>query len=200
MIPDSDGRPLMKIDWREIRSVPNMLTLLRLVLLPFIYLSLRRGTDAGDVAAIGLILVAIFTDSLDGYVAHRFNQATNLGRILDPLVDKLAIGCGIIFLILTRDFPLWAGLLIVGRDIIIMILALPMMKSHAEVPPSTLIGKATVIALAGMLLFHIMDLQPHAAISTGVAVALVLLSGFTYFLRYMRMSKHSGKARCHETR
>ncbi len=195
----SDAKTSLKIDWSEIRSVPNMLTLSRLVLLPFIYLSLRRNTDAGDVAAIALILVAILTDSLDGFVAHRFGQATNLGRILDPLVDKLAVCCGVIFLILTRDFPLWAGLLIVLRDFVIVILALPLMKKNAEVPSSTFIGKTTVIVLSGMILFSIMDLQPHAAISTIVAVALVLLSGLTYFLRYVRMIKNQDKVRCHET-
>lgn len=182
---------IRKIDVREIRYLPNMLTLGRLILLPFIFFCLRHDTSSYTLAAIVLIFAAVLLDSLDGYVAHKLNQVTDLGRILDPIVDKLSVGCGIIFLLVLRDFPLWAALIIFGRDAAILVLVFLLIRRKELVTSSNFLGKMTVTALAGMILFYIVQLQPHAIISVYVAVFLVILSGTDYICSYIRIVRSS---------
>jgi len=182
---------IRKIDFREILYVPNMLTLGRLVLLPFIFFCLRHNTPPYTMAAIVLILAAVLLDSLDGYVAHRLNQVTDLGRILDPIVDKLSVGCGIVFLLVLRDFPLWAALIIFGRDVAILVLVFLLIRRKELITSSNFLGKMTVTALAGMILFYVIDLQPHAIISVYLAVFLVILSGGDYIYSYIRIARSS---------
>jgi CDP-diacylglycerol--glycerol-3-phosphate 3-phosphatidyltransferase len=182
---------LQKLNWREVFFLPNMLTLGRLALLPFIFFCLKRPTFASHVAVTILILLAMLLDSLDGYLAHRLNQVTNVGRILDPLVDKISVACGIIFLVVLRDFPLWAAVLIFGRDGVILVLAVTLMKKRALIPSSTLLGKATVTALAGMILLYVVDLQPYARIATYIGLSLVVLSGLGYFLSYLHIVRNA---------
>lgn len=168
-------------------KIPNLITVGRLLLLPIIFFCLRQDTLSYQGAAVGLILVAILLDSLDGYIAHRFHQATALGRILDPVVDKISIGCGIIFLLVLRDFPLWAALIILGRDVAILSLVFVLMKRKELITSSNIVGRATVLALGGMILFHVVELQPHATILTYIAVILVVFSGLDYFRGYLRI-------------
>ena len=180
-----------KIAFKDVLQAPNVITLGRLILLPIIFFCLRRHTSTCLGVALVLILVAILLDALDGYVAHRFDQVTALGRILDPVVDKISVGCGIIFLIVVRDFPLWAALIILGRDVAILSLVFILIRRKALITSSTFLGKATVLALAGMILFYIVELQPHAILSTYVAVFLVIVSGMDYILGYLRVVRHT---------
>ena len=179
---------IRKIDLREILYVPNLLTLGRLLLLPFIFFCL---TENARVAAITLILVAILLDSLDGYAAHKLNQVTTLGQILDPLVDKLSVACGLLFLLFLRDFPLWAALIIFGRDALILLLVFLLIKKRELITSSNFLGKATVTALAVMIVFHILDVEPYAAMSTYLAICFVVLSGGDYLFSYVRIVRRS---------
>ncbi|MFQ6093520.1 MAG: CDP-alcohol phosphatidyltransferase family protein, partial [bacterium] len=120
---------------------------------------------------------------------------TNVGRILDPVVDKLSVGCGVLFLLLLRDFPLWAALIIFGRDAAILVLVFLLIRKRELITSSNLLGKTTVTALAIMILLYIVEFQPHAAVSTYVAVCFVLLSGGDYVLSYVRIVRSSGEVR-----
>ena len=180
-----------KIDFKEILYLPNLMTLSRLVLLPFIFFCLRRNTLNATLVAISLILLAIFLDSLDGYVAYKLNQVTTVGRILDPLVDKLSVACGILFLLVLKDFPVWAALIIFGRDTAILVLVFLLVKKKELLTSSNFLGKATVTALAVMILLYILESDPYALISTYIAVVFVLLSGGDYFLSYLRIVRRS---------
>lgn len=182
---------MQKLNIKEVFYLPNLVTLSRLILLPFIFFCLRQETLGSNLVAIVLILVAILFDALDGYIAHKRNQVTNVGRILDPLVDKISVGCGVLFLLMLRDFPLWAALVIFSRDILILLLALRLITRNDLITSSNFLGKTTVTALAAMILFYVVDLQPHATITTYIAVILVLLSGLDYFVGYMRIVRTS---------
>ena len=182
---------IQKLNMKEVLYLPNIVTLSRLILLPFIFFCLWRDTLVSNLVAVFLILLAILFDALDGYIAHRRNQVTNVGRILDPLVDKLSVGSGIIFLMVLRDFPLWAAFIIFSRDFIILLLAFLLITKRELITSSNFLGKTTVTALAAMILFYVVDLQPHAALSTYIAVFFVLLSGLDYFVSYLRIVRTS---------
>jgi cardiolipin synthase len=100
-------------------TVPNLLSFLRILLIPvFVALIVHRPTTAE-----GLILFSAVaaTDWIDGWVARRTGQVSELGKILDPAADRLAIAAGLIALVVRGVFPLWAALLILGRDAAILI-------------------------------------------------------------------------------
>ena len=107
----------------------------------FIFFFLAQDTSKGMVMAIILIVLAVASDVLDGYFARRLNQITDLGRILDPLADKLGLGKFVIFIILYRDFPIWAAVLLYAKDLLTLVAALLMVRRRGFVLMSNNWGK-----------------------------------------------------------
>lgn len=145
------------------------------------FLSLQSTT--GNYIAAGLMGAAVLTDSLDGRLARRLNQRSDLGRILDPLADKVAVAVVAILLVKIRDLPLWFVLLVVGRDVMIMILSLMVMSRTNVVAESLTIGKVTVTALAAVILAFTLDLGGIKWILLWGSVGLVVASGVVYFVK-----------------
>jgi cardiolipin synthase len=113
--PAADSSPALD----RIATVPNLLSLVRILLIPvFVLLILRRGTEA---AGLILLAVVVSTDWIDGYIARHTGQVSNVGKLLDPIADRLAIAGGLIALVVREAFPLWAALLVIVRDVLIMI-------------------------------------------------------------------------------
>lgn len=131
----------MIIRKRDFFLLPNLLAILRILLLPFIFFFLAQNTPSGLVVAIILIALAVASDVLDGYFARRLNQITDLGRILDPLADKLGLGIFVIFIILYRDFPIWAAVLLFAKDLLTLVAALLMVRKKGFVLMSNNWGK-----------------------------------------------------------
>jgi cardiolipin synthase len=100
-------------------TIPNVISFLRILLIPvFSVLIVDR-----DSSAVGILLftAVVATDWVDGFVARRTGQVSELGKILDPLADRLAIAAGLIALVVRDAFPLWAALLILIRDLAILL-------------------------------------------------------------------------------
>ncbi|MEP6972915.1 MAG: CDP-alcohol phosphatidyltransferase family protein [Actinomycetota bacterium] len=100
-------------------TIPNLLSFLRILLIPvFVSLIVHHPTTTA-----GLIVFAavVATDWVDGWVARRTGQVSELGKVLDPTADRLAIAAGLIALVVRGAFPLWAALLILVRDAAILI-------------------------------------------------------------------------------
>jgi CDP-diacylglycerol--glycerol-3-phosphate 3-phosphatidyltransferase len=95
-------------------TVPNLLSAIRIVLIPvFVLLILHHGTEEAGLLLLGGVVA---TDWIDGYIARHTGQVSNLGKVLDPVADRLAIAAGLIALMVRGAFPLWAGLLVLVRD------------------------------------------------------------------------------------
>jgi cardiolipin synthase len=100
-------------------TVPNLLSSLRILLIPvFVYLIVHRPTT---MAGILLFAFVMATDWVDGYIARRTHTVSELGKVLDPVADRLAIAAGIIALVIRDAFPLWAALLILARDALLLV-------------------------------------------------------------------------------
>ena len=100
-------------------TVPNLLSFARIALIPvFCWLSANERTRLWGIL---LFAVVVSTDWLDGYVARRTGQVSELGRILDPVADRLAIGAGLITFAISGIFPFWAALLILVRDMAVLL-------------------------------------------------------------------------------
>jgi cardiolipin synthase len=103
----------------RIATVPNALSAVRILLIPvFVALILHHGTEGWG---LGLLGVTVSTDWVDGYIARRTGQVSNLGKLLDPLADRLAIAAGLVALVVRDAFPLWAALLILVRDGVVLV-------------------------------------------------------------------------------
>jgi cardiolipin synthase (CMP-forming) len=99
-------------------TVPNILSAARIALIPvFCWLSANERTRLWGIA---LFAVVVSTDWVDGYIARRTGQVTELGRILDPVADRLAIAAGLVTFAVTGIFPLWAAVLILIRDVVVL--------------------------------------------------------------------------------
>jgi cardiolipin synthase (CMP-forming) len=120
-------------------NAANLLTLARLLCVPPLVLLVRAGEYH---QATALFLVAALTDLADGYVAKRFNGATPLGAVLDPVADKLLLASLFVVLALEGHLPAWIVLLVIGRDLLIVLgtLALRLLAGRFRVEP-LLLGK-----------------------------------------------------------
>jgi cardiolipin synthase (CMP-forming) len=128
----------------RILTIPNLLSFARLAVLPIIYLDLVQGRL---LRAFVLLSVFAATDWLDGYIARRFDQLSELGRILDPISDRvLFVVVGVAFVV-SGLLPLWAILLILLRDLAVGGAGVVLLARGAEVPDVTRLGKASTFGL-----------------------------------------------------
>ena len=134
---------------RQFLSVPNQLTMFRLLLLPFILIAMiyRRH----DIA-LGLFLLAVITDVIDGIIARRLNQQTMLGEYLDPIADKLLLSSAFIVQALIGAIPWWLTILVLSRDLIIIstVLVVMLATEIRDFPPSGF-GKANTVVQAATI-------------------------------------------------
>lgn len=101
-------------------NLPNKLTILRVVLIPFFLVSLMvDGIPGGKWIAVAIFCIASITDTLDGQIARRHNLVTNFGKFMDPLADKLLVCSAMIAMIELGRLPAWVVIIIIAREFII---------------------------------------------------------------------------------
>ena len=128
----------------RIWTVPNVLSMLRLLLVPVFLILVVAGAY---VPALVVLVTASLTDLLDGFLARRFNQVTRLGQLLDPAADRLYIFAALIGLAANELVPWWIVIVIVARDALIVVLGI-VLANHGYGPlPVHQLGKAATFAL-----------------------------------------------------
>ena len=101
-------------------NVPNTLTVLRVIMIPFFVLFMLGDiTSVDKYIALGIFIAASLTDTLDGYLARKNNQVTNFGKFMDPLADKLLVCAAMICLMDLDRLPSWIVIIIISREFII---------------------------------------------------------------------------------
>lgn len=126
-------------------TVPNLLSFLRILLIPvFVSLIVHHPTTT---AGLIVFAVVVATDWVDGWVARRTGQVSELGKVLDPTADRLAIAAGLIALVVRGAFPLWAALLILVRDVAILIAGAFLLIGKGVRLEVRFIGKAATFML-----------------------------------------------------
>ncbi|MFM6939272.1 MAG: CDP-alcohol phosphatidyltransferase family protein [Rhodoluna sp.] len=130
--------------WQEWRTLPNLLSTLRLLLVPVFFLLILWHFDG---LAVLVMAVASVTDYLDGYLARRLNQVTRLGQLLDPAADRLYILAALIGLVLVGYVPIWFAAVLISRDLLLAI-TYPLLAKRGFGPlPVHRLGKAGTFAL-----------------------------------------------------
>jgi len=169
---------------RELLLLPNLVSLVRIpIAFAMVYCISREGASAIIAAAILMILAGV-SDALDGYLARRLGQVTPLGIALDPIADKIFAGILVLGLIVYREFPVWLALAIVGRDLLILIVGLIIMRGKRLSLPSNLTGKYAFGAVAVLIAGYVIRFPFGITMVTPIALILLLAS----FLSYARVA------------
>ncbi len=171
-------------------TVSNILSLSRLLLLIPILITLGRGQR---IYALIWIAIAIATDFLDGYFARRLNQRSNLGRVLDPLIDKvdaLAVSILLVFSPLYQ-FPIWFFLFIFIRECTLLLCSFSAIVRKAGVMESNKAGKNSAFATAVAIFLYAMQWPAVGAIMVWIAFVLTLYSSYVYFRLFLQRIKQS---------
>ncbi len=175
----------MDIRARDILLIPNLLTLARLAFLSIPAYLISRQDPSLKPWILFCIAIGITTDILDGYLARRLNQVSDLGKVLDPVSDKIATAILVIALNIYSDFPLWAVLLVLGRDIIVLVLSIFFIRSKHAILTSNKIGKLAALSWGIVILVWILDIEVLKTIFLWCAVGLVAVSAFSYGRRFL---------------
>lgn len=187
--PDHVGDPVGTSRWA---TWPNLLTLIRLLLVPVLGVILLADGGA-DAAlrwwAMAVFIVAALTDLADGEIARRSGTITNLGKIADPVADKALTGVALIGLSILGDLPWWVTIVILAREVAVTFLRFAVIR-HGVIPASRG-GKAKTVAQVvaiGLYLAPLPDtFEPVRVAAMTIAVLLTLATGVDYAVRARRL-------------
>ncbi|HEY9639660.1 MAG TPA: CDP-diacylglycerol--glycerol-3-phosphate 3-phosphatidyltransferase [Coleofasciculaceae cyanobacterium] len=163
-------------------NLPTWITVSRLFGVPLLLYLLYQPSDRLRWIALTIFLISAGTDWLDGYLARRLNQVTDLGKFLDPLVDKLLVFAPLLCLIELRQVPAWGVFLILARELTIA----GWRVNQTQISGANLWGKLKTVSQIVAIALLIAPLPPTGAIvaiaAFWIAVALTLISGLIYLL------------------
>ena len=170
-------------------NLPNKLTILRVILIPFfVFFMLAPYFEGyGNYIAVAIFIIASFTDFLDGYLARRDNLVTNFGKFMDPLADKLLVCAALICLIETGQLPAWVVVIIISREFIISGFRL-IASDNGVVIAASYWGKFKTVSQMLMVIVLILNIDHvvFAIIGTAlmwIAVALTVISLVDYVVK-----------------
>jgi CDP-diacylglycerol--glycerol-3-phosphate 3-phosphatidyltransferase len=169
----------------RIANLANILTLLRLVLVPVFLLALFTGDGhqiVGRIVAFVIFAIACLTDRFDGLLARNYGMATEFGAFVDPIADKALIGSALIGLSMLGDLAWWVTVVIMARELVITLLRLAVIRRG--VIPASWGGKLkTVVQALAIGLFVLPLAGPFrvvAAVVMGIAIVLTVVTGIDY--------------------
>jgi cardiolipin synthase len=129
----------------RVLTIPNVISFLRIALIP-VFVALIVDPDTRR-AGLVVFVVVVATDWVDGALARATGQVSDLGKVLDPVADRLAIAAGLIALVVADAFPLWAALLILVRDVTVLIAGLVLLSKRRARIEVRYLGKVATFAL-----------------------------------------------------
>lgn len=179
-------------------NLANKVTIARILLIPIFIVLFTKYPDwpEGIYYAAIVFLLASATDKLDGYIARKYNQVTNLGKLLDPLADKLLISAALILLVSQQMLYAWVALVIVAREVIITGIRL-VAVSQKIVLQADRYGKvkmvSQVVAITAVMFtnhpFTLFTNIPIDQILIYISLVITIYSGFNYIRNNYRFLK-----------
>ena len=181
---------------KPVRSVPNLLTLSRMALIPLIMATFYTDNHLGRWVATLAFISACFTDFMDGYVARLWSQTTRFGQFLDPIADKLLVASTLMMLVgfgRIRPVSFLPAIIILCREILVSGLREFLSGLQVFMPVSALAKWKTAAQMGAISLLLIGDISPFGGavnlIGEGllwVAAVLTLMTGYTYLKSSLR--------------
>lgn len=177
---------------KEVLNLPNSITLLRIGVIPVLFLLLLNPGRILSLIIAGLFIIAAVTDILDGYIARRYAIVTRLGKFLDPLADKLIVNTAMILMIPIGRIPAWIVAIIIIRDLTVDGLR-SIASTEGVVIDASMIAKqktlCQIIAVSALLIhFPFLGADAHVVGIAVLSLALILTiwSGVDYFMKYYK--------------
>jgi cardiolipin synthase len=179
-------------------NIPNLITLLRIILVPIIVILLIQGSF---LKALIVFVVAALSDALDGFLARVLRQQTVLGAYLDPIADKALLASSFLTLSILHIIPSWLAVIVISRDFIILlgISVLSILSISVEIRPTFISKVTTALQLITVLLA--LSLQCLTGGVNGIwslaiywaTAFFTIISGLNYMARGMELMNHGTK-------
>tara|TARA_B110000263_G_scaffold38866_1_gene30457 strand:- start:69 stop:653 length:585 start_codon:yes stop_codon:yes gene_type:complete len=178
-----------------IKKIPNILTIGRIIIVPFFVLSFYLPGFYGDLTAFALFIAASFTDFLDGMLARMFKEESKLGELLDPIADKIIVATALILLVMDgtiRNYEVIAAIIILTREILVSGLREFLAEGQIKLPVSNLAKLKTFLQMVAISLLltgdtgnKILNFQDYNAQTIGIILLwlsafLTLYTGYEY--------------------
>lgn len=187
--------PLTK---KQVFSVPNTLSFLRILLVPILVVVLLTKFEGKEFVGLGLFLFAALTDFLDGFIARRWNLVTSLGKLLDPAADKILTSAAFISLVELGRAPAWIVVTIIAREFAISTLRSVAATQGLVIAASwsAKFKTASQVVAIALLIFYeqLGSWQELGQIALLVALVLSVYSGIEYAVRYYKMVVGGGSS------
>ncbi len=174
-------------------NLPNKLTMLRVVMIPFfvVFMLVPIAGGADKWIAMALFIAASLTDMLDGHIARKYHLVTNFGKFMDPLADKLLVCSALICLVDLGRIPSWVVIVIIAREFIISGFRL-IASDNGVVIAASYWGKFKTTFQMVMICLMIADLEPLRLLTAAVmwiALALTVVSLVDYLVKNKSVMK-----------
>ncbi len=168
-------------------NAPNVLTVLRITLVPVVVVALLGDTPGGDVLAAIVFALASVTDFVDGYLARSRNSVTTFGKLMDPLADKMLIVAALISLVSLHRLAAWVAMVIIARELAVTGLRMGASQAGLVIGASAFGKVKTCLQIAAILAVIAVSGHPlWVHLLVYAAVVVTVLSGLDYFFGLRR--------------
>jgi CDP-diacylglycerol--glycerol-3-phosphate 3-phosphatidyltransferase len=169
-------------------NVPNVLTMIRILMVPVLVVALLEKTSGGDLLAAIVFAVASATDAIDGRLARAQGSVTTFGKLMDPLADKLLVMAALISLVSLNRLEAWVAMVIIAREFAVTVLRAAVGAQQGVVISASWFGKLKTAAqvLMVMLLIAVHGRPAWLDVIVYVTVVITVLSGADYFFGVSR--------------
>ncbi|MDH5186953.1 MAG: CDP-alcohol phosphatidyltransferase family protein [candidate division WOR-3 bacterium] len=178
---NSEANRSNRIELGKVITLPNFLSISRLFLLPLILLALATNQS---ITALILMVISWISDALDGYLARKLSLVSNIGKLLDHLVDKIWVGTILVTLVLVRGLPVYVASAVIIRDLLIVIGGSVIANSQKNIISSNFMGKIAGFLFAVLMVLYTLDLEGFEQIKHYLVIA-VLVSVVLSFINYL---------------
>ena len=177
-------------------NLPNLLTLLRILLVPVLVVALTEEIPNGSAIAAAVFVVAAVTDGLDGYIARSRQSITTFGKVMDPVADKLLIAAALIALVSLDRLAAWVAMLIIAREFAVSGLRVAAGQQGVVIPASLLGKLKTIVQSAAVLALIAVPNEDVVWVQmlVYVMVLVTVVSGADYLLNFRRRLEELSRA------
>ena len=177
-------------------NLPNLLTLLRILLVPVLVVALTEEIAHGPTIAAVVFVLAALTDGLDGYIARSRASITTFGKVMDPVADKLLIAAALLALVSLDRVAAWVAMVIIAREFAVSGLRIAAGQQGVVIPASGLGKLKTIVQSAAVLALIAAPNEDVLWVQALVyaMVAITVLSGADYFLNFRRRLEEMARA------
>jgi CDP-diacylglycerol--glycerol-3-phosphate 3-phosphatidyltransferase len=179
-------------------NLPNALSLSRIFLTPILVVILLTRVDGKEIYGAAIFVIAALTDFFDGYLARRRNQVTAIGKLLDPIADKLLVSSAFISLVELKLAPAWMVVIIVGREFAVSGIR-SIAAAHGHIMPANWFGKSKmVLQIMTIVALIVADTYKEHWLLFGrfllwVAMIVSLMSALIYLRTFLQLMSRPSK-------